>query len=85
MQADSPMTAPFPSPPSPFPVGGLKDLTCRNPIHYPRPHTCRVVVCPTYVCRRERRGCFMFVWKNLEKSGGGEGPAHGSQTHHFDN
>ena len=22
---------------SPFPVGGLKDLNCRNPIHYPHP------------------------------------------------
>ena len=27
MQADSPMTAPSLSSPSPFPVGGLKDLT----------------------------------------------------------
>ena len=24
--------------PSRLPVGGRKDLTCRNPIHYPRPH-----------------------------------------------
>jgi len=25
--------------PVPFPVGGLKDLTCRNPTHYPRPRS----------------------------------------------
>ena len=36
IQTSSPMTVL--SPPSPFPVGGLKDLTCRSPIYYPRSH-----------------------------------------------
>ena len=40
VQTDSPMTAPSLSPPSPFPVDGLKHLTCRNTLHYPRPRDC---------------------------------------------